>query len=283
MIARKPVLALEEAAIVWSQIPEFSITWSGASVLIPYVEHYLNNVISEVKSSYGPANPALQAELETFIQQEAAHSRYHIRYNRQMEAAGYDALKPLVERLVGELRAMRAKRSLAFNVAYCAGFENGATFTALYLLTKCDALFAGAEPNGANLLLWHVAEEYEHRAVCHEAFHAVSGSYFIRLAGLLYAFWHINASFGRATKVIMDRHRATMTSAQRRESIRTERRLKRRQLAFAMPRMLRLLMPNFNPARLPVPPWVQAVLDFFAGESAVRTVAVSSPQMLRAA
>ena len=57
---------------------------------------------------------------------------------------------------------MRAKRSLAFNVGYCGGFENAATFSSKYLLERCDSDFAGADPGGANLFLWHVAEEFEH-------------------------------------------------------------------------------------------------------------------------
>lgn len=264
MIARKPDIHAADAPIVWSRIPEFSQYWNGASIIIPHVEHYLVNIISGVRKSHGASRPELDKELELFIQQETTHSMFHLQFNKRMYEAGYDKLKPLIEVIKGELRDLREKRSLAFNLAYCAGFENAALFSAKYMFEACDDLFEGADVRGADLFLWHVAEEFEHRSVCHDAFMAVSGSYWTRMHGLLYSFWHIDHCFKRAAKIIFDHHRQTLSPAERRESERREAQLTRRMNRYVLPKMLQLLLPAYNPAQHAVPDRIQAALDFYA-------------------
>jgi uncharacterized protein len=264
MIIRKPDFNLAQATVAWSRVPEFALYWNGASAVIPYVEFYLNNVMSEVRKAKGAADPSLDAELATFIAQERNHAQYHVAYNKRLYEAGFGALKGLIETITGELKVLRETRSLAFNVAYCAGFENAATFTSRYLLEECDADFAGADPAGSNLFLWHVAEEFEHRSVCHEAFNAVSGRYFTRVAGVAYAFWHINHSFDRAAKIILDVHREGMSVAERKASETILRQIKRRQAWRTFPRVLSLLNPWFDPANIRPTPKIEAALAFFA-------------------
>jgi uncharacterized protein len=263
MQARSPDIQPEQGELVWSKIPEFAMAYNGYSVVIPYVEHYLNKVMREVKDNHCADDPALASDLGVFIQQEAAHARTHMQFNKRMYDAGYEGLKPLVEQLVAELREQREKRSLAFNTAYCAGFESIATYDSRYLFEECDEYFEGADPHGANLLLWHVAEEFEHRAVCHNAFAAVSGNYFIRIYGLLYAFWHVGGTFMRAEQLILEHHFKNMTEEERRQSCARSKSLFWRQLRYVAPRMLRIFLPGYNPARLKLPPRMKAALEFF--------------------
>lgn len=269
LTVRKPDIWAERSPLVWSRVPEFALFWNGCSAVIPYVEHYLNNVINEVRGEIGERDPALKAELDAFIRQEANHAQYHVKFNKLLEDAGIDALKAHIDKVVEELRVQRSKRSLAFNLAYCAGFENTATFTARYLLERCDAYFEGAEPMAANLILWHVAEEFEHRAVCHDALAAVSGSYIMRIAGFAWSFWHINRSFNAAAAIIMAKYRESMSPAEIRASKRRHRQLMWRQFRYQLPRMLRLLRPGFDPARLHVPPRVVRALDFFKAQGPI--------------
>lgn len=269
MILRRPELSTAEDAIIWSRVPEFSLYWNGASAVIPYVEFYLNNVMNEVRTRYGAANPGLKAELDLFIAQERNHAQYHVAFNKRLYTAGFEALKPLIEKITAELTALRKQRSLAFNTAYCAGFENAATFSSKYLLDECDADFAGADAGGANLFLWHVAEEFEHRSVCHDTLMTVSGSYFMRVSGVVYAFWHINHCFARAAAIIFDVYRKDMTAAERKASARIVRRIKRRQTLHTFPRILSLLNPFFDPAKLQPSRKIQAALDFFDREGPI--------------
>ncbi|MCB5944273.1 metal-dependent hydrolase [Acidocella sp. KAb 2-4] len=264
LTARKPGIQINQAIsqIVWSKDVEFAHIFNGVSVVVPYVEHLLNSVMNEVRTNYAADNPLLKEELDLFIRQETNHSIYHNRFNKLMLDAGYD-IKPVMTKITAELKALRDKRSLAFISAYCAGFENTATFTAQYVFEACDEFFIGADPTGANLWLWHIAEEFEHRMTCHEAFKAVSGNYLMRIWGFAYSFWHINWSFWRATAVLLKKERESMTPAQLKASRRNHMRLMRRQFVYAIPRMLPLLRPGFNPAKLTVPPKIAAALEFF--------------------
>ncbi len=270
LIACKPDIATEDPHLAWSTVPEFAHIYNGASAVIPYVEHYLNHVMAMVRDGHCSDNSALAAELDQFIRQEATHARYHSLFNKRMFGAGYESLKAVIDRAVDDLQRMKARRSLAFNVAYCAGFETTATFSAKFLLERCFPLFKAGDAYGANLLQWHVAEEFEHRATCHAAFRQVSGNYLVRLAGLAYSFWHINMLFGRATAIVMAVHRADMTAAERRASVRVEKRLIRRQLAYMLPRMLRLLVPYYDPAGLAVPPRIAQALDYYRRNDPIR-------------
>ncbi|WP_179044959.1 metal-dependent hydrolase [Sphingobium lactosutens] len=98
---------------------------------------------------------------------------------------------------------------------------------------------APSRPSRANINAWsrqwHVAEEFEHCATCHKAFKAVSGNYFVRLAGLAYSFWHIHMLFDLATRIVLEVYRADMAPAERRASIKREKRLARRQLGICCP------------------------------------------------
>src|SRR5262249_2133059 len=215
--------------------------------------------------------PELKQALDTFIKQETWHSKYHARFNDRLFEEGIEGLKPLVDRMVSELKTQRETRSLAFNAAYCAGFESIATYDAKYLCGECDEFFADADPHGANLLLWHVAEEFEHRAVCHDAFQAVSGNYFIRMRGLFYAFWHVGGAFVQAENLVLNHFISTLPPADQEQSHRRSSRLFWRQLRYLAPRMLRILLPWYNPASLPVPPRIQRALDSFRSTGPITT------------
>ncbi|GLR67151.1 hypothetical protein GCM10010909_18320 [Acidocella aquatica] len=261
---RRPGIAFERGVtpILWSRDHEFAQFLNGVSVIIAPIEHLLNNVANEVRTKHCENNPALKEELELFIKQETNHTLYHNRFNKLLLDAGYD-IKPVIAKVTAELKEMRDKKSLAFCAAYCAGFENTATFTAKYVYEQCDKYFEGAEPSGANLWLWHISEEFEHRTSCHEAFNAVSGSYFLRIWGFLYSFWHVNHCFWRGTAVLLRKDRETMTASQRWASRFNQARNIARQFSWAIPRMLQLLSPAFDPAKMPIPPRIQAALDFF--------------------
>jgi len=210
---------------------------------------------------------ALKEELTIFIRQETYHSQYHHRFNKRLFEM-IPELRGLADRMAADLKAILEKRSLAFCVAYCVGFESIATFDSKYLFERCDALFEGADAGGAGLLLWHVAEEFEHRAVCYNAFRAVSGNYFLRLYAGLYAFFHIGAAFKRAESAVLEHFAKTMSEPQRKQSRRRSRRLFWRHLRYLVPRMLRVFTPGYDPAAVAVPPRIQGALDRFRSANA---------------
>lgn len=274
MDVRAPDFPLDEGPLLWSKIPEFAIAYNGYSVVIPYVEYYLNSIMNKVRSEHCADKPELREELGTFIRQEINHSRYHVRFNQRMFDEGIDGLKPLVERVTADLKQLRETRSLAFNVAYCAGFESIATFDAIRLHTVCDDLFEDAEA-GANLMLWHVAEEFEHRAVCHDAFKAVSGNYFLRIYGLVYAFRHIGSAFLESERYVFEHYTRHLDPEQRKAAQQRQKKLFWRQIRFLAPRMLQIFLPFYNPAQVREPARIGAALRFFGDKAPIH----SRPEM----
>ena len=262
MYVRAPDIRPQEGPLMWSKTPEFCMAYNAYSVVIPYVEYYLNNIMNQVRKKHCADNPELAEALTTFVQQETNHARYHVRFNQLMFDAGIEGLKELVDALVADLKQFADKRSLAFNTGYCAGFESIATYDARYLFEQCDEYFEGAG-QGANLLLWHVAEEFEHRAVCHDAFHAVSGRYFLRIYALFFAFWHVGGAFVRAEELVLKHYTKNLPEQEQRQVLRRSQSLFWRQIRYVAPRMLKILSPWYNPARLRVPRRIQTALDKF--------------------
>ena len=263
MYVRTPDIRPDEGPLIWSKVPEFALTYNGYSVVIPYVEYYLNSVIKQVRKDHCAGNPALAQELDVFIRQEATHAQYHARFNKRMFEQGIEGLKPVADRMVADLKSQRERRSLAFNVAYCVGFECIATFACIYIHEHCDEYFQGADPHGANLLLWHVAEEFEHRAVCHDAFRQISGNYFVRVGVLLYAFLHVWGAFKRSGDLILRDHTRGMPAAERRASRQRYRAIYWRQMLYVIPRMLKILVPFYHPARLRGSRRIEAALEAY--------------------
>jgi predicted metal-dependent hydrolase len=93
MHVRAPDIAPDEGPLVWSKVAEFSLAYKGYSVVIPYVEYYLNAVISKVRRQYGSKNEALNRDLTVFLKQETNHSQYHVRFNQRMFDAGIAGLE----------------------------------------------------------------------------------------------------------------------------------------------------------------------------------------------
>ena len=246
---RAPRLDFANCSLFWSNNREFALIWNAMSTSAPVVEPHLNQVMMRAAKTLGSEDLPLQNIILDFVRQESNHYRAHSMFNRRLYAAGYDMTRPLEERLKNELSVFLKKRSLAFNVAYCAGFENFTLFTAKFAFERADDLFVGADSAAADLWLWHLAEEYEHRSVCHDVFAAVSGNYFIRIYGLIYAFVHLNSYLDRAAAGLMAKYRDGMSEQERLASIKREKAYKWRYALYAFPRMLAILLPLYNPGR----------------------------------
>jgi uncharacterized protein len=268
MRVRTPKITLNAGPLLWSKTPEFAMTYVGASIVIPYVEFFLNSVMKQVAAEHGADHPQLKSDLAIFIKQEAAHAKYHHQFNRRVfdEIPG---LRAIADSMTADLKAMRDKHSIAFCAAYCAGFESIATYDAKYLYEHCDEFFADADPHGANLLLWHVAEEFEHRAVCLQAYRAVSGNYFRRVFGALYAFWHVGGAFLRAEKIVHEHFATGMSPCDREASWKRSKRLFRRHMRHLVPGILRVLVPGYDATKVAVPPKIDAALKFFESAESI--------------
>ena len=154
--------------LAWSPNAEFAAITNSGSPLTSAVEPYLNIVMSRVRDALPDSRAELKQQIDIFIRQEAYHYRLHDSFNRELYAAGYPGLKELADQLRADLKEMLEQRSLVWNLAYCTAFENLATFMAKFWFGMADDLLEGADPRGVALWKWHMAEEFEHRTVCHE-------------------------------------------------------------------------------------------------------------------
>ncbi len=113
----------------------------------------------------------LHEQIGAFIQQEAAHTREHVVFNRLIKSAGYDtsAMDAETRRRLDAARTRHPVVQLAITVA----LEHFTAIMANSLLTD-SKLMPGAPAEVVRLWQWHAIEEVEHKAVAYDTFLAVT-------------------------------------------------------------------------------------------------------------
>nr|WP_298724174.1 metal-dependent hydrolase [uncultured Steroidobacter sp.] len=113
----------------------------------------------------------LQQQIQAFIEQEAAHTREHVAFNKLIKNAGYDttAMDAETRRRLDIARSRHPVGQLAITVA----LEHFTAIMAHSLLTEKDPL-PGAPAEVVRLWQWHAIEEVEHKAVAFDTYLAVT-------------------------------------------------------------------------------------------------------------
>ena len=113
----------------------------------------------------------LQEQITAFVQQEAAHTREHVVFNKLIKSAGYDTanMDAEVRRRIDVARSRHPVAQLAITVA----LEHFTAIMSHCLLTDKE-LLPGAPPEVVRLWQWHAIEEVEHKAVAYDTFLAVT-------------------------------------------------------------------------------------------------------------
>ena len=111
-------------------------------------------------ASRGP--PKLAADVKTFIEQEAAHSREHAGLNRALIRAGYD-IAPL-DRAIRQFVEFFGRTSELTKLGATMCIEHLTAIVAAEMLDNPEHL-KGCEDDVRKLWLWHGIEEVEHKAV----------------------------------------------------------------------------------------------------------------------
>ena len=149
---------------------------AGERFFIRSVRHYLPEL---------ERDPAFMAEIEAFFGQEGNHAREHQRMFSALEAQGFE-LRPfleLYERVMFERIEPLLPAWLRLSMtAACEHFTASLADNALR-----SEVFDEVHPQMRELLLWHAAEEIEHKAVAFDVLQRLHPSYAVRVAGLLFA------------------------------------------------------------------------------------------------
>ncbi len=239
MKVRRPPLDPVGLPAAWARDPGFTAMLNAGGVLAPAVEPYLNRVMSEAARRLGDRRPALNAEIRLLVRQETEHYRIHDAFNRALYAQGLEPLEAVMLDLKADLDARFRERSFAYNLAYCVGFETLTLYLGQFLFGPGKRYFQDADPRGMDLWRWHLAEEYEHRTICHDAFTALVGDYPLRAFSTLHVHRHIAGYRRRAAAILL----ATATPKARRRA----RAFDREMTVDILPRVLPAFLPFYDP------------------------------------
>ncbi|WP_157219750.1 metal-dependent hydrolase [Flavisphingomonas formosensis] len=261
MQARNPRITFEAALPHWAPNHAFAQITNAGSTSLPAVETFLNTVMNRASAEI--ADEALKRDIAVFTAQEGNHYRQHRIFNKTLYPR-YPGLKAHEAKLQADYEAMLANRSLRFNAAYCEGFESLGLIYAEFFFERIDDLTAGADARLVKLWQWHLGEEFEHRTVCYDVLRALGGGYAARLIGFFHAARHLGA-YGKAVSTyLLSVDRRSMTDKARRASIAQEKRHRARFLRFALPRLLAILSPFYDPRRKAEPRGSARLLETIA-------------------
>jgi predicted metal-dependent hydrolase len=255
----------------WAPNHEFAQIQNAASTVPAYIEPYLVKVMLKAQAALDPRHEQLHRDLAIFIKQEMQHCKQHIAFNKALRADGYEGMLPLEQKYEADYQRFLEKKSLRFNCAYSEGFEAMSSVAVTAFFEEYDEFFEGADPEAVDLWKWHLAEEYEHREVAHDVYHALFGrgifSYLYRIYGFFYAMSHIRAHVRRVQAFLLAKDREGMTPEQIAQSEERVARIKAATARRAKEHLKAILSPSYQPATRPAPKGVMDYLERFQRKS----------------
>jgi uncharacterized protein len=232
-------------------------------------------VMLKSKPLIDPADKQLLSDLTIFVKQEAQHCKQHNAFNVRLRESGYPGLEALEKELADDLEGFLETRSLKFNLAYSDGFEAmGALGAQLWFNCYVEYL-EGADSEAVDLWKWHMAEEHEHREVAFQVYQHLYGrkrpfldGWLYRVWGFLYAFKHLVGFGNRAADYLLEEDRKRMTPDERAASVAREKAFKKKMAKVAIPELLKVLSPFYDPKHTVKPEGMDAYLTRFEAPAA---------------
>lgn len=268
MKARFPKFDFSNLRAHWAPNWEFAQRANAASLIPAYIEPFLLKVMIQAKKKIDPSKSLLHRDLDIFIKQEMQHCRQHIAFNKRMHDLGYELLKPIEKDFEATFARFLEKKSLRFNLAYSEGFESlSATACELYF-EDYNELLEHADPEPTNMWRWHLAEEFEHRTVCSDVYHELSGlnpvfAYFYRLYGYFYAVLHLGRFQLMVSRKLLEHDRARMTADEVTASLARDKHARKIMGRRFVSHFLKICSPFYDPLKRREPNGYQAYLTEF--------------------
>lgn len=177
----------ETVPFQWNRAnPEFGVLANAIGLLIISMEKMIVSVSRRALERI--TDPAVIAETQAFLRQEAIHSRAHQLHMRVL-VARHPGLASTMDAVDASFRALERERSLEYLVAYIAALEG--TFPPFFkmVLDHRDSLLANGDARVASLFAWHFVEEIEHRASATILYDAIvpEPTYRVRVMGPAFA------------------------------------------------------------------------------------------------
>jgi len=254
----------------WAAVPEFAQMMNASSLWIPPLERFLNQVMARAAGTLkddDPQTARIRADVRTFIRQESNHYAMHGAFNAVLPNNGYD-VKEFELLFEAQFKKLLSTKSLPFLCAYCDGFETLGPPSALIWLDEIGDLLEGARPEVIKLWKWHLMEEYEHRTVCHDVYHAVHGGYFLRVYGMFFHYFQMANFTGMVLNRLLKRDRQDLTKAEVKASRRRARRVALRIAWLTWSRALKALSPFYTPLKAREPQMFRSYMAAIEAELA---------------
>lgn len=232
--------------------PEFSHVVNAGSLGMPYLEPYLIATMRQARARI--TDPALIAEIDLYIGQEATHFRQHQQFNKRLADLGYQSVPISEASLKVDYESFARNRSFAFNLAYAEGFEAMALTIGHMLVEDRVYLFGDGDPGVSSLILWHFVEEIEHKCATYDVFKALDGRYTWRIYGLLFAMFHIMARTRQGYRALLIED-GLWSNWRSRLALYV---VLGRIFSRMTPRVLRILKPSYDPRQVSDPDWAIA-------------------------
>lgn len=284
LTVRFPRIDYSQVRPHWAPNIAFAQDRNAASTTPTAIEPWLIKVLQDALPHLPASEEALRDDVRGFIGQESQHFRQHRQFNAMLVAAGYDRLPEFEKALAADLDGFLANRSLKFQLAYADGFEALGAVSGAVWFEQSDAFIAEADEAGTALWKWHMAEEFEHRSVCFDFYHAlfsrglwsrIVNGYFYRIYGFLYAVVHLGRHNGRVKAYLLEIDRNRMTAAQNAKLDRDIKEFDAFHMRVMVPQLLKNFLPWYNPGRKRTPRGLEAYLKRFepGGDMSARSPA----------
>lgn len=196
---RKPPLGFENVPKHWfAGLAVPTQISNGVNLLFPHGERFFVRAVYHFLDQID--DPALEAAVKGFGNQEGRHARAHEDYFDTLRAQGYeiDRFLKLYAWITSRIeKAAPAKLRLATTAAaehFTAIMAEGAA-TEMHL--------EHVHPQMRQLLLWHAAEELEHKSVAFDVLQKVDPSYALRIAGMAMATLQLSTWWAIATLMLL--------------------------------------------------------------------------------
>jgi uncharacterized protein len=259
------------ASGLWNpQKPELSHILNAFQLALPFLEPYFIDAIKEATAMLGDT-PVREAAL-AFCSQEANHSRQHKRYNRSLKAR-YPRVEEYEKAIQQSLVRSRREDPLEWRLAYTAGYEAITAQLCRWMFRNAEELFHGSDGHFAALMLWHGAEEIEHRSVAYDVLRAVTRDYGLRARGLFAAMRKSESDILPAVGYMLE---VDGLAADRRSRAR-RRKLRSRLLFALLPGVVRYLSPGYHPSHEAEPEQALRWLKAYQDGCDLRSIDTSTP------
>ena len=263
LTVRYPRIDFSAIRAHWAPNIAFAQFQNATSIIPAPVEPWLIKVLNQAIELLPPGADRLRTDVAAFIGQESQHFRQHRMFNKVIAAQGYPRLAEFEKQLASDLEGFYRTKSLKFMLAYADGFESLGAVQGGIWFGRMDDVLEGADPDAIALWKWHMAEEFEHREVCFQIYHAlysrgfwgkIWNGYFFRIYGCIYAMVHLQGYMGRMFAYMAAQDRQSMNEDQNAAFDRDLKSFQRFQKRVFFPQLLKNLLPWYNPGRKPVPP-----------------------------